>query len=161
MDLYELVFSSKFVTEDSPHYPLGSKWLVRYSKFSFLKPNLKLSRGFKSEAWGHNPRSINAETQILVSRIHGYCYHESWIFQGSCYHRMAVNLKDWMNTMSNGSTDLQSQFCILINNRFCPQVSRYLVLHFCLRLRWSFVLPTFVLLLHRLVIDQLVRVNRK
>ena len=63
--------------------------------------------------------------------------------------------------MSNGSTDLQSQFCILINNRFCPQVSRYLVLHFFLRLRWSFVLPTFVLLLHRLVIDQLVRVNRK
>ena len=25
LDLYELVFSSKFVTEDSPHYPLGSK----------------------------------------------------------------------------------------------------------------------------------------
>ena len=25
VDLYELLFSSKFVTEDSPHYPLGSK----------------------------------------------------------------------------------------------------------------------------------------
>ena len=25
VDLYELVFSSRFVTEDSPHYPLGSK----------------------------------------------------------------------------------------------------------------------------------------